>query len=136
MEAVPKSVGAITLFVEDTQRAKAFYERAFEASAIYEDENSVAFGFENMVVNLLAAREAPGLIGPCAGGERGRGIAVPAHDLGQGRGCGVRDPRGPRGGVVERPGRPSVGYADGELRRSRRPHLGDRGADPRRGLSG
>ena len=60
MEAVPKSVGAITLFVEDTQRAKEFYERAFEASAIYEDENSVAFGFENMVVNLLAVREAPG----------------------------------------------------------------------------
>ena len=64
MEAVPKSVGAITLFVEDTRRAKEFYERAFEASAIYEDENSVAFGFENMAVNLLAVREAPGLIGP------------------------------------------------------------------------
>jgi lactoylglutathione lyase len=73
VEAVPKSVGAITLFIEDVQRSKAFYESAFDAPAIYEDENSVAFGFENMVVNLLARREAPGLIGPATVASRESG---------------------------------------------------------------
>ena len=69
MEAVPKSVGAITLFIEDVQRSKAFYESAFDTSAIYEDENSVAFGFENIVRMRLAVANAmissiAGVIGP------------------------------------------------------------------------
>jgi catechol 2,3-dioxygenase-like lactoylglutathione lyase family enzyme len=58
------SVAAITMFVADRDRAKAFYERAFDAESVYEDENSIAFKFENMIVNLLVASEAPGLIGP------------------------------------------------------------------------
>jgi catechol 2,3-dioxygenase-like lactoylglutathione lyase family enzyme len=70
---VPKSVGAITLFIDDVQRSKAFYERAFEASAVYEDPNSVVFGFENMVVNLLQVGEAPGLIGPASVASREAG---------------------------------------------------------------
>jgi catechol 2,3-dioxygenase-like lactoylglutathione lyase family enzyme len=52
------------MFVADRDRAKAFYERAFDAESVYEDENSIAFKFENMIVNLLVASEAPGLIGP------------------------------------------------------------------------
>ena len=59
-----QSVGAITLFVEDPRRSKAFYESVFDAPAVYEDDSSVAFRFENTVVNLLAAVEAPGLIAP------------------------------------------------------------------------
>ncbi len=35
-----KSVGAITLFVEDPQRSKAFYGDVFDLPVIYEDENS------------------------------------------------------------------------------------------------
>ena len=67
------SVGAITLFIEDRQRAKSFYERAFDVEPVYEDDNAVAFQFENMVVNLLVTREAHGLIGPAvvAGQEAG-----------------------------------------------------------------
>ena len=60
MSAVLKSVGAITLFVEDPRRSKAFYERTFDVPAIYEDENSVVFKFENTLINLLEATEAPG----------------------------------------------------------------------------
>jgi catechol 2,3-dioxygenase-like lactoylglutathione lyase family enzyme len=59
-----KSVGAITLFVEDPQRSKAFYERAFDVPSVYEDANSVVFRFENTLINLLQASEAPGLIAP------------------------------------------------------------------------
>lgn len=58
------SVAAITMFVEDTQRTRAFYERVFELSPIHEDENAVAFRFENMVVNLLKTPAAHELIGP------------------------------------------------------------------------
>ena len=58
------NVGAITMFVEDTQRSKSFYERVFGLSPIYEDENAVAFRFENMVVNLLNTSAAPELIEP------------------------------------------------------------------------
>jgi catechol 2,3-dioxygenase-like lactoylglutathione lyase family enzyme len=60
------SIGAITLFVEDPQRSKSFYESVFDLSAIYEDENSAVIKFENTLINLLAFSEAPGLIAPAA----------------------------------------------------------------------
>lgn len=68
-----KSVGAITLFVEDPQRSKAFYEGVFDLSASYEDENAVAFNFKNMIVNLLKTEAAHSLIDPgvVAGREAG-----------------------------------------------------------------
>jgi catechol 2,3-dioxygenase-like lactoylglutathione lyase family enzyme len=67
------SVGAITMFVEDRQRAKSFYETAFDVEAVYEDDNSVVFKFANMVVNLLVTGEAHGLIAPAvvAGADGG-----------------------------------------------------------------
>src|SRR2546423_4807568 len=68
-----KSVGAITLFVEDRQRSKSFYENAFELPAIYEDENSVVFRFENLVVNLLELPAARPLIAPAAVADQDAG---------------------------------------------------------------
>ena len=59
-----KSVGAITLFVEDPRRSKAFYEKVFEVPVLFEDEDSVAFQFENTIVNLLATPAAHELIAP------------------------------------------------------------------------
>jgi len=59
-----KGVGAITLFVEDPQRSKAFYEKVFEVPVLFEDENSVAFQFENTIINLLATPAAHELIEP------------------------------------------------------------------------
>jgi lactoylglutathione lyase len=61
-----KSVGAITMFVADRDRAKSFYERVFDAESVFEDDQSAAFKFDNMIVNLLAASEAPDLIGPAS----------------------------------------------------------------------
>jgi catechol 2,3-dioxygenase-like lactoylglutathione lyase family enzyme len=68
-----KSVGAITMFVDDPKRSREFYERVFEMSPVYEDDNSSAFQFENLIVNLLAERAAPELIEPTpvAGREAG-----------------------------------------------------------------
>ena len=73
MSALPTSVGAITLFVENPQRSKAFYERAFDLAAIYEDDDAVVFRFENTVVNLLTRLAARSLIAPAvvAGADAG-----------------------------------------------------------------
>jgi len=66
MSASLASVGAITLFVGDSQQSKAFYQRAFDLSPIYEDENSVVFKFDNTIINLLNDSEAGELIAPAA----------------------------------------------------------------------
>jgi catechol 2,3-dioxygenase-like lactoylglutathione lyase family enzyme len=62
------SVGAITLFIEDPVRSNQFYRTVFDLEPIFEDENAVAFKFDNMIVNLLKASEAPELIEPAAVG--------------------------------------------------------------------
>ena len=64
-----KSVGAITMFIDDTTRSKAFYEQVFGVKAVYEDEDAVAFQFENMIVNLLRVRAAHELIAPAPVGD-------------------------------------------------------------------
>jgi catechol 2,3-dioxygenase-like lactoylglutathione lyase family enzyme len=61
-----KSVGAITMFVEDRARSKAFYEQVFGVSSLNEDDVSIAFTFENLIVNLLEAHAATELIEPAA----------------------------------------------------------------------
>jgi lactoylglutathione lyase len=66
MPASLKSVGAITLFVDDPQRSKAFYQDVFDAPLVFEDANSAVFKFENTIINLLNIAEAPELIAPAA----------------------------------------------------------------------
>jgi catechol 2,3-dioxygenase-like lactoylglutathione lyase family enzyme len=67
------SVGAITMFVEDPKRSRAFYEQVFGISPVYEDAEAVAFQFENTIVNLLREPAALDLIDPAtvAGRESG-----------------------------------------------------------------
>lgn len=76
MSASPKSVGAVTLFVEDPQRSKAFYENAFGLSPVYEDADATAFKFENTIVNLLKLPAARELIAPGSVAGRDGGSAV------------------------------------------------------------
>jgi lactoylglutathione lyase len=59
-----KSVGAITLFVEDPRRSQSFYEKVFARPVIWEDEDSAVFQFENTLVNLLKMSAARELIEP------------------------------------------------------------------------
>jgi catechol 2,3-dioxygenase-like lactoylglutathione lyase family enzyme len=61
------------MFVDDPRRSKTFYEGVFDLSPVYEDESAVAFQFENLIVNLLAAPAARELIDPAsvAGAESG-----------------------------------------------------------------
>jgi catechol 2,3-dioxygenase-like lactoylglutathione lyase family enzyme len=67
------SVGAVTLFVEDPQRSKSFYEEVFGVSVIFEDEDSAAFEFENLILNVLRASEAGELIDPAPVAREGIG---------------------------------------------------------------
>jgi catechol 2,3-dioxygenase-like lactoylglutathione lyase family enzyme len=64
MTASLHSVGAITLFVEDRERSKSFYESVFDLPPAYEDESSAAFNFDNMIINLLVLPAARELIDP------------------------------------------------------------------------
>ena len=73
MSALPTSLGAITLFIEDPQRSKAFYERVFELAPIHEDDDAVTFRFENTIVNLLRTPAARSLIEPAAVAAPGAG---------------------------------------------------------------
>ena len=73
MTALPSSVGAITLFVEDPRRSRSFYERVFGLPPVFEDENSAAFKFENTIVNLLRTLAAHELIEPAAVASRESG---------------------------------------------------------------
>jgi lactoylglutathione lyase len=57
-------VGAITLFVDDVQRSKAWYANVFERTVVFEDDNSAVFKLENLLVNLLQKMEANELIAP------------------------------------------------------------------------
>lgn len=68
-----KHVGAITLFVEDPERSRSFYQDVFGVPVVYEDADAAAFQFENTIVNLLKTSAAHDLISPgvVAGGEAG-----------------------------------------------------------------
>ena len=73
MNASLKSVGAITLFVEDPRRSQSFYEKVFALPVIWEDEDSAVFEFENTLVNLLKTTAARELIEPATVASRDAG---------------------------------------------------------------
>ena len=70
----PGSIAAITLFVEDLDSAKSFYQEVFGLPIHYEDENSAVFEFGATLVNLLKATEAQGLIEPALVSSRDAGV--------------------------------------------------------------
>lgn len=48
-----KGIGAVTLFVEDLETAKSFYERVFGLPVHFEDDDSAVFRFGSTLINLL-----------------------------------------------------------------------------------
>ena len=62
----PKGISAITLFIEDLQAAKQFYQEVFGLPVMYEDDNSAVFNFGNTLINLLKTTAARELIEPAA----------------------------------------------------------------------
>jgi lactoylglutathione lyase len=68
-----KEIGAITLFTEDVDRAKDFYQRAFDLQPAHEDETGVMFRLTNTLLFLTTSSEAPNLIAPAVVGNPGNG---------------------------------------------------------------
>lgn len=69
----PKGISAITLFVEDIQTAKEFYQRVFGLPVFFEDDASAVFQFGSTLINLLKTTAAPELIEPAAVASRDAG---------------------------------------------------------------
>jgi catechol 2,3-dioxygenase-like lactoylglutathione lyase family enzyme len=85
MNASPKSIDALTLFVEDLERSKLFYQDVFGLPVLFEDENSAVFKFANTMINLLeipAARELiePGVVAGPGAGSRFQ-LTIPVDDV-------------------------------------------------------
>lgn len=68
-----KSVSAITLFVEDKNRAKSFYEKVFELQPAHEDETEVMFRLADTLLFLTNASVAHRMIAPAVVGSPDQG---------------------------------------------------------------
>jgi predicted enzyme related to lactoylglutathione lyase len=71
--AWPKGIFAITLFTENLEQAKEFYQNVFGLPIDFEDPNSAVFKFGGTLVNLLKITEAKGLIEPAKVANRESG---------------------------------------------------------------
>src|SRR6266545_1477970 len=71
--AWPKGIFAITLFTENLEQTKEFYQRVFGLPIDYEDPNSAVFKFGDTLVNLLRITEANTLIEPAKVANREAG---------------------------------------------------------------
>jgi catechol 2,3-dioxygenase-like lactoylglutathione lyase family enzyme len=81
----PKSVEAITMFVEDLEQSKIFYEKVFGLPVFFEDANSAVFKFANTLINLLQITAAHDLIEPGVVASRENGsrfqLTIPVDDV-------------------------------------------------------
>ena len=71
-----KSVDFITLFAEDLEGSKSFYQDVFGLPLIYEDEASAVFRFANTGINLLRVPAAHDLIRPGVVASRDAGARL------------------------------------------------------------
>jgi catechol 2,3-dioxygenase-like lactoylglutathione lyase family enzyme len=64
VDSWPGRIGAITLFVEDLDATKQFYQDVFGLPVMFEDDDSAVFNLGNTLINLLKSAEAASLIAP------------------------------------------------------------------------
>ncbi len=74
MSEWPGPIAAVTLFQEDLEAAKRFYQNVFDLPVHYEDDASAVFMFGGTMINLLRVSEAPGLVGPAPVADPGAGV--------------------------------------------------------------
>ncbi len=77
----PKSIFAITLFVEDLKAAREFYQAVFGLPVVFEDANSAVFQIGETLINLLKITEANKLVEPAkvASREAGSRLVFTIH---------------------------------------------------------
>jgi lactoylglutathione lyase len=82
-----KNIFAVTLFVEDLEACKAFYQEVFELPITFADDegNSAVFKFGDVLINLLKVSEAPELVSPASVAAPDAGsrfvITIPVDDV-------------------------------------------------------
>ena len=87
MNTWAKNIFAVTLFVEDIEACKAFYQKVFDLPIIFEDDdgNSAVFKFGDVLINLLKVSEAPELVNPAKIAAPDAGsrfvITIPVDDV-------------------------------------------------------
>ena len=81
MSAWPQSIFAITLFVEDLEKAKHFYQKVFGLPVVFEDDNSAVFKIGDTLINLLKTTAAGELVEPAtvASHEAGSRMVFTIH---------------------------------------------------------
>ncbi|PDT81444.1 VOC family protein [Sinorhizobium sp. BJ1] len=107
----------VTLFVDEIDGAKAFYQKVFDPEVVYQDEVSCVLKFDGAMINLLHASQAPELVEPLPVAPVNSGarvlltIKVPDVDAV----CASLEGRGVRllNGPIDRPwGRRTAAFAD------------------------
>ncbi len=68
-----RSIGAITLFVDDLDAARRFYREVFGLPVHFEDDASAVFKFGDTIVNLHRTTDAHELIQPATVAPPGAG---------------------------------------------------------------
>lgn len=68
------AIEVITLFAEDIRASRAFYAEVFGLQVVFEDDVSAVFKFDNLLLNVLQASQAPELIEPAAVAAPGSGV--------------------------------------------------------------
>ena len=76
-----QNIFAITLFVEDLDKAKQFYENAFGLPVVFEDDNSAVFKIGDTLINVLKTTAAEELVRPATVGspEAGTRLVFTIH---------------------------------------------------------
>ena len=64
-----QSLFAITLFIEDLNEAKQFYQKVFDLPIVFEDGNSAVFQIGDTLINLLKTTAAKELVQPATVGS-------------------------------------------------------------------
>ena len=64
MTTWPGGIAALTLFVEDLDACRTFYQEVFGLAVVFEDPHSAVFRFGETMVNLLQVDHATELVEP------------------------------------------------------------------------
>ncbi|WP_055045718.1 VOC family protein [Devosia sp. A16] len=73
---LPSAIEVVTLFVDDLEQTRRFYEEVFAPQVLFEDEAGAVLQFAGMAVNLLRISDAPELVTPRQVGARTDGPRV------------------------------------------------------------
>jgi lactoylglutathione lyase len=66
MSTIPGNITAITIFVSDIDRSKAFYTTLLERDPVYTDDVAATFRLDHVLLNVLAVTDASELVEPAS----------------------------------------------------------------------